>query len=68
MGDDDPQFEYGAGERPLWTVWDQDAEVIRTVLRKAGRREFSERDGGFVVEGGEGGAPFAITCADDADI
>ncbi|WP_156056133.1 hypothetical protein [Streptosporangium roseum] len=66
MSDDDPQFGYGAGGRPLWTVRDRDAEVIRTVLRKAGSREFSERHGGFVVEGGQDGAPFAIACADDA--
>ncbi|MFF4779041.1 hypothetical protein ACFY05_40080 [Microtetraspora fusca] len=68
MSDDDPQFGYGAGGRPLWTVRDRDAEVIRTVLRKAGSRKFSERHGGFVVEGGQDGAPFAIACADDADI
>ncbi|MFI6457032.1 hypothetical protein ACIBF6_36420 [Streptosporangium amethystogenes] len=68
MSDDDPQFVYSAGQRPLWTVRDRDAEVIRTVLRQAGRREFSERHGRFVVEGGEDGAPFAISCADDADI
>lgn len=47
---------------------DRDAEVIRTVLRKAGSREFSEHHGGFVVEGGQNGVPFAIACADDADI
>ncbi|MDF2706437.1 MAG: hypothetical protein K0R62_2089 [Nonomuraea muscovyensis] len=68
MSDDGPQLGCGAGGRPLWTVRDRDAEVIRTVLRKAGSREFSERHGGFVVEGGQDGAPFAIACADDADI
>ncbi len=67
MGDDKPEFGYGAGGRPLWTAWDRDAEVIRTVLRKAGRREFSERHGGFVVEGGGGGRPFQVACADDAE-
>jgi hypothetical protein len=35
---------------------------------EAGRREFSERSGGFVVEGGDGGSPFQVACADDADI
>ncbi|MGW4412941.1 hypothetical protein ACWEJ6_53880 [Nonomuraea sp. NPDC004702] len=66
MGDDKPEFGYGAGGRPLWGVRDRDAEVIRTVLRKAGRREFSEGQSGFVVEGGGDGAPFLIACADDA--
>ncbi|PZG22700.1 hypothetical protein C1I98_36555 [Spongiactinospora gelatinilytica] len=52
MSDDKPEFGYGAGGRPLWTARDRGTEVIRTVLRKAGRREFGERHGGFVVEGG----------------
>ncbi|MGW4412381.1 hypothetical protein ACWEJ6_50875 [Nonomuraea sp. NPDC004702] len=68
MGDDKPEFGYGAGGRPLWTVRDRDAEVIRMVLRKAGRREFSERRDGFVVEGGEDGAPFLVACTDDAEV
>ncbi|MFI7535079.1 hypothetical protein [Streptosporangium sp. NPDC049376] len=38
------------------------------VLRNAGRREFVDRHGGFVVEGGDGGAPFAVTCTDDAEV
>ncbi|TMR89909.1 hypothetical protein EJK15_58200 [Nonomuraea basaltis] len=42
-----------------------DAEVIRTTLRKTGRREFSERHDGFVVDGGENGAPFLIAYTDD---
>lgn len=50
------------------TVRDRDAKVIRTVLRKAGRREFSERHVGFVVEGGDGGAPFRVACADAAEM
>ncbi|MFF4621852.1 hypothetical protein [Nonomuraea jabiensis] len=37
---DKPEFGYGAGGRLLWTVRDRHAEVIRTVLRKVGRREF----------------------------
>ncbi|MBT2225104.1 hypothetical protein [Nonomuraea sp. NEAU-A123] len=37
------------------------------MLRKAGRREFSERHGGFVVEGGGDGRPFQVACADDAE-
>jgi hypothetical protein len=65
MSDDDPQFGYGEGQRPLWTERDCDAEAIRAVLRKAGSREFSERHGGFVVEGGGSGRPFAIACSDD---
>ncbi|MEU5869161.1 hypothetical protein OIE67_20085 [Nonomuraea fuscirosea] len=67
MSDDKPEFGYGAGGRPLWTARDRDAEVIRTVLRKAGRREFSERHGGFVVEGGGDGRPFHVACADDGE-
>ncbi|MGN9845829.1 hypothetical protein ACTMTI_47680 [Nonomuraea sp. H19] len=58
---------YGASGRPLWTARDRDAEVIRTVLRKAGRREFSERHGRFVVEGAGDGRPFQVACADDAE-
>ncbi|WP_182886005.1 hypothetical protein [Microbispora sp. H10885] len=65
ISDDKPEFGYGAGGRPLWTARDLDTEVIRTVLREAGRREFSERHGGFVVEGGGDGGPFQVACADD---
>ncbi|MCG5219254.1 hypothetical protein [Streptosporangium sp. KLBMP 9127] len=36
------------------------------MLRKAGRREFSERHGGFVVEGSGDGKPFQV--ADDAEV
>jgi hypothetical protein len=68
MSDDKPEFGYGVGGRPLWTVRDRAAEVVRTVLRKARRREFGERHGGFVVEGGGEGAPFLIACADDAEV
>ncbi|GAA0826808.1 hypothetical protein ACFQVD_11485 [Streptosporangium amethystogenes subsp. fukuiense] len=67
MSDDKPEFGYGAGGRPLWTARDRDAEIIRAVLRKAGHREFSERHGGFVVEGGSGGRSFQVACADDAE-
>lgn len=67
MSDDKPEFGYGAGGRPLWTVRGRDTEVIRTVLRKAGRREFSERHDGFVVEGGNDGAPFLVACTEDAE-
>ncbi|MGV9778731.1 hypothetical protein [Streptosporangium sp. NPDC003464] len=67
MSEDEPEFGYGVGGRPLWTVRDRDTEVVRTVLRKAGRREFGERHGGFVVEGGDDGAPFRVACADDAE-
>ncbi|MGN9847048.1 hypothetical protein ACTMTI_54090 [Nonomuraea sp. H19] len=67
MSDDKPEFGHGAGGRPLWTVRDRDAEVIRTVLRQAGRREFSERHDGFVVEGGDGGAPFLVACTEEAE-
>jgi hypothetical protein len=52
MSDNKPEFGYGAGGRPLWTARDRDAEAIRAVLRTAGRREFSQHRGGFVVEGG----------------
>ncbi|GAA2701208.1 hypothetical protein GCM10010412_098810 [Nonomuraea recticatena] len=45
---------------------DRNAEVIRTVLHTAGRREFSERHDGFVVEGGDDGAPFLVACTDEA--
>ncbi|AQZ62500.1 unnamed protein product [[Actinomadura] parvosata subsp. kistnae] len=46
---------------------DRDAEVIWTVLRKAGRRELSERYDGFVVEGGSDGAPFPAACTEEAE-
>lgn len=65
MNNDKPEFGYGKGRRPLWTVRDRDAERIRGVLRKAGHREWSLRHGGFTVEGGQAGAPFLIACADD---
>ncbi|MEU7838898.1 MULTISPECIES: hypothetical protein [unclassified Nonomuraea] len=64
---DKPEFGYGASGRPLWTARDRDAEVIRTVLRKAERREFSERHDGF-VEGGDDGAPFLVACAVEAEV
>ncbi|MGI5156914.1 hypothetical protein [Microbispora sp. CA-102843] len=38
------------------------------MLRKAGRREFSERQGGFVVEGGGDGRPFQVACTDAAEV
>ncbi|MEU6744391.1 hypothetical protein [Streptosporangium sandarakinum] len=66
MGDDRPAFGYGAGGRPLGTARDRDAEVIRAMLRKAGRREFSERHGRF-IEGGGDGRPFQAACSDDAE-
>ncbi|MEV5893808.1 hypothetical protein [Nonomuraea fuscirosea] len=67
MSDDKPEFGHGAGGRPLWTARGRDAEVIRSVLRKAGRREFGDRHGGFVVEGGGDGGPFQVACADGAE-
>lgn len=56
-----PRFGYGRFGRPLWTARDRDAEAIREILRRAGRREFAlalatglvgpaQRHGGFVVE------------------
>ncbi len=68
MSDDEPEFGYGRGGRPLWTVRDRDAEGVREVLRKAGRREFGDDHGGFAVEGGHGGDPFMVACADDARV
>lgn len=66
---EDPAFGYGAGKRPLWTVRDKTAEEIRIALRDAGCWEFSERAGGFVVEGGQSGTPFLVACAtDDASV
>ena len=38
------------------------------MLRKAGHREFSDRHGGFAVEDGDDGGPFAVACADDAGV
>lgn len=72
MGDDAerPEFGYGKGGRPLWTVRDRDAERIREVLRRGGHREFSERSDGFVVEGAnaslDGTEPFSVTCTDES--
>ncbi|MER5325188.1 hypothetical protein [Streptosporangium roseum] len=68
MSEDKPEFGFGAAGRPLWTVRDRGAEAIRAVLRKAGRREFGERQDGFVVEGGSDGAPFVIACTGDAEV
>jgi hypothetical protein len=62
---DQPPHGYGKYDRPLWTDRDRDAEAIRAVLRGAGCREFSESHGGFAVEGGHDGEPFAVACADD---
>lgn len=67
MGEDKPEFGFGAVGRPLWTVREHDAEVIRAALRTAGRREFGERQDGFVVEGGHDGAPFVIAYTGDAE-
>ncbi|MDP9869122.1 MULTISPECIES: hypothetical protein [Streptosporangium] len=49
MSDDKPESGYGAGGRPLWTARDRDAEVIRTVLRKAGYRVEPDADGDQVL-------------------
>jgi hypothetical protein len=46
----------------LVTVRDRDAEQIRAVLRRARHRELTERQDGFVVEGGGGGTPFLVAC------
>ena len=43
MSDDEPDFGYGRGGRPLWIVRDRGAEGVREVLRRAGRREFGDR-------------------------
>ena len=72
MGDfEDPEFGYGEGDRPLWSVRDRDAEGIRRLLRKAGHREFSDVHGGFAVEGAnsseDGAEPFLVSCADSDD-
>ncbi len=41
MGDDErPPFGYGVHGRGLWSVRDRDAEVIRSLLRREGYREF----------------------------
>lgn len=60
-----PRYGYGREQRPLWTVRDRDAEEIRKVLRRAKRKEFGTRDGGFVVEGGSDRAPFLVAAALD---
>ncbi|MEU0516311.1 hypothetical protein [Streptosporangium sp. NPDC006007] len=68
MSQGKPEFGYGEGRRPLWTACDRDAEAVRKALRKAGRREFGQGHGGFVVEGGGEGVPFLLACANDAEI
>ncbi|WP_439681710.1 hypothetical protein [Embleya sp. MST-111070] len=45
---------------------DREAERVRKVLRWARCREFSDRRGGFVVEGGEDDGPFALACASES--
>ncbi|WP_331733150.1 hypothetical protein OG948_60290 (plasmid) [Embleya sp. NBC_00888] len=61
-----PEFGFGRRGRPLWTERDRDAEDVRRVLRRARCREFSDRRGGFVVEGGADGGPFALACASES--
>ncbi|MFI7422586.1 hypothetical protein [Nonomuraea sp. NPDC049684] len=51
MGDDEPRFGYGQGQRPLWSERDRDAERTRAALRAAGLMEFSDSRAGFVGEG-----------------
>ncbi|MFI1312431.1 hypothetical protein ACH4TS_20155 [Streptomyces albidoflavus] len=63
--EEQPQFGYGRGERPLSSARDRDAEVIREVLRGARRPEFSDSEDGFVVESGDEGAPFLVACTID---
>ncbi|WP_282090224.1 hypothetical protein [Streptomyces tendae] len=46
----------------MWTERDRDAEEIRKVLRKANHKEFGQKDGRFVVEGGGDGKPFSLAC------
>ncbi|WP_043478162.1 hypothetical protein [Kitasatospora sp. MBT66] len=67
--DDNPAYGYGPGRRPLWTERDRDAEEIRKVLRKGGRKEFGSRDGGFAVEGTSAGdgEPFLVACTGGRD-
>ncbi|MFJ3182552.1 hypothetical protein ACIPJN_29755 [Streptomyces sp. NPDC086796] len=64
-GEEQPQFGYGRGERPLSSVVDRNAEAIREVLRRAGRPEFSDSQDGFVVESGDEGSPFLVACTID---
>lgn len=64
-GEEQPQFGYGRGERPLSSVVDRDAEAIREVLRGAGRPEFSDSEDGFVVESGDEGSSFLVACTFD---
>jgi hypothetical protein len=59
------EFGYGRGSRPLPTLREWDAELTREVLRKAGCKEWSESEDGFVVGGGEGGAHFFVACTMD---
>src|SRR5258708_6690310 len=62
-----PAYGHGAGDRPLWTARDRDAERIRIALRDAGCQELGERREGFVVEGGHGREPFYVACTIDND-
>jgi hypothetical protein len=57
-----PFYGFGAGDRPLWTARDRDAERIRGVLRDANCQESGEGGEGFVVEGGNGPYPFFVAC------
>ncbi|MEU8319642.1 hypothetical protein AB0C33_14820 [Nonomuraea sp. NPDC048881] len=63
MGDDEPRFGYGQGQRPLWSERDRDAEQTRDALRAAGLMEFSDSRAGFVVEGWGTRRPFLVAFA-----
>ncbi|QKG18495.1 hypothetical protein [Actinomadura verrucosospora] len=63
---DAPAFGYGRWRQPLRTPRDRDAEMIRAVLRRAGRPEFRRPGDGFYVDGGNDGKPFLVACASRA--
>ncbi|TMR96835.1 hypothetical protein [Nonomuraea basaltis] len=56
MSEDEPEFGYDRGRRPLWGERDRDGERIRDTLCGAGLAEFSDGRPGFVEGGGEANA------------
>ncbi|GGW80683.1 hypothetical protein GCM10010350_76790 [Streptomyces galilaeus] len=60
--DSQPKLAYGPKPRSSPGPWGRKADKIRRELQKAGCTEFSDREDGFAVDGGQDGAPFLVAC------